>query len=177
MNEHHPAVDEAGNVSRNTLAFVGLANEFCHAIENCAEQDRDDFVSTMLKLLPRIYITATDIPQDSDMSGEAEIITSLDENTYDSVRAQLSGLFGEDDTFLEVFVEDMKYSDSPIAVSISEGLADIYQVLYDYMATVRDAPTDYINALTESMREDFNMYWSQKLCNVLRALNAIKYNV
>ncbi len=39
---------------------------------------------------------------------------------------------GEDDVFLETFEEDMKYSDTPVAASVSESLADIFQPLYNF---------------------------------------------
>lgn len=47
----------------NRLAFLALANEYCHAVENARQADRADFVADMLRLLPRIYIAASDIPR------------------------------------------------------------------------------------------------------------------
>ena len=82
-----------------------------------------------------------------------------------------------DDIYLEVFEEDMKYSDTPIAASISEGIADIFQVLYNFIETIKDAPTDLIKEALTALREDFDNYWSQTLCNLLRPLNHIKHNV
>ena len=68
----------------------------------------------------------------------------------------------------------MKYSDTPIAASISEGIADLFQVMYNYLETVRDAPNELITDATAAMREDFAQYWSRRLCNVLRAVNALR---
>ena len=48
-------------LSPNSLAFIALANEYCSAIEKASEYDKTDFMVQMLKLLPRIYISASDI--------------------------------------------------------------------------------------------------------------------
>ena len=37
----------------------------------------------------------------------------------------------EEDIYLEVFLEDMKYSDTPISASVSENLADLYQEFFN----------------------------------------------
>lgn len=161
------------NIKPNTLAFIGLSNEYCVAVENARESERDDFVASMTRLLPRIYISASDL--DADNQADSYIDEALDEDYYDSVRRNIETLLGEDDSYLEVFEEDMKYSDTPIAASIAESLADIFQVLYNFLETVRDAPEDLINDAVTVVAEDFRHYWSRTLCNVLRALNAIRY--
>lgn len=161
------------NIKPNTLAFIGLSNEYCVAVENARESERDDFVASMTRLLPRIYISASDL--DADNQADSYIDEALDEDYYDSVRRNIETLLGEDDSYLEVFEEDMKYSDTPIAASIAESLADIFQVLYNFLETVRDAPEDLINDAVTVIAEDFRHYWSRTLCNVLRALNAVRY--
>ena len=164
------------STSNNTLAFIALSNEFCSAIENANQTERHDFVDAMTRLLPRIYITAIDIPEPSLLdNGDVYVNDVLDEDYYDSMRRNIETVLGEDDSYLEVFEEDMKYSDTPIGASISEGLADIFQVLYNYLETVRESPTELIEPITGAVREDFANYWSQKVCNVLRAINSIKF--
>lgn len=160
----------------NSLAFIALSNEYCHAIENASQSTPDDFVDQMLRLLPRLYISATDIPEAALISEAQYLPQALEEDYYESVRRSMETLFGENDTFLEVFEEDMKYSDAPIAASISESLADIFQVLYNFVEQVKDAPEEIILEAIDSVKEDFSQYWSQILCNVLRAINAIKMN-
>lgn len=166
-----------GLINNNALAFMALCNEYCQALENARETDRNEFVKNMLRLLPRIYISATDMNLDSVMMEEPYIEGVLEEDYYESVRRNVEGLLGPDDTYLEVFEEDMKYSDTPIAASISEGLADIFQVLYNFLATVRDVPEELVVAGLVSVKEDFAGYWSRPLCNVLRALNHVRYSV
>ncbi len=164
--------DEA--LSRNTVAFIGLANEYCQAIENCAGEERATFVEQMLKLLPRLYISITDSPvayEFSDTVGD-----HLAEEQYTHTRNTLAALMGEEDTYLETFEEDMKYSDTPIAASVSENLADIYQDLYNFMVTVRESEGALSQQAIADCRYNFELYWSRALCNVLRALNNIRYS-
>ena len=165
---------QSKQLSPNSLAFIALSNEYCEAIETASAADRDEFVNYMLRLLPRLYISATDIrPDDDDM---AYIDDALDEEAYNAARRNIEMLLGEDDSYLEVFEEDMKYSDSPIAASISEGLCDIFQVLFNFLEAVKDSTEEVIGSALTIVSEDFRHYWSRPLCNVLRALNHIKYS-
>ena len=157
----------------NTLSFIALCNEYCEAMEHAAEYMPHGFVEKMVRLLPRIYIAAFDI-KGNMFSGEGGYITpSLDEEDYNAVRDTVAGLLGEEDTFLEVFMQDMKYSDTPIATTVSESLADLFQVFFDFLETCRDAPNELINEALGAVRESFVDFWSQTLTNVLRAVNAI----
>ena len=52
-------------INTNAIAFIGLCNEFCVAVENARESSRDEFTDLMLRLLPRIYIAASDLTIDT----------------------------------------------------------------------------------------------------------------
>ncbi|MDE6402604.1 MAG: DUF5063 domain-containing protein [Muribaculaceae bacterium] len=169
-------MEQKSVLNTNSIAFIGLCNEYCMALENCREAERDEFVESMLKLLPRLYIAATDLTVNYVEDEEPYIDNILDEDYYDSIRRGIEQLMGEHDVYLEVFEEDMKYSDTPVSASIAEGLADIFQALYNFINTVRDS-TDEVTAIALlAVRDDFRAYWSATLCNVLRALNHLAYN-
>lgn len=162
-------------LSPNSLAFIALANEYCSAIEKASEYDKTDFMVQMLKLLPRIYISASDI-NIKESSVEYYVEPYLDEDVYNNVRCNIAALTAEDDVFLETFEEDMKYSDTPVSATISEDLADIYQELYNLVASVRDVDNEAIRSILITCKEDFATFWGQTLCNVLRALHSAFYN-
>lgn len=162
-------------INKNSIAFIGLANEYCQLLEQVAEIEKDEFVNELLRLLPRLYISISDM-ESIELESEIYIESYLEEVYYDSIRRNIETVIGEDDTFLEVFEEDMKYSDTPIAVSISEYLADIFQYLYDFIHSIRDASEERYNNCLFLCRENFEMYWGQTLCNVLRALHKIKFS-
>lgn len=168
-------MSEQSAISPNALAFIGLSNEYCHTVEQAASSDRDEFIAAMTRLLPRLYISASDLTDDN-ADQDYYIDDALDEDGYNSLRSAIEILLGEDDSYLEVFEEDMKYSDTPIAASISEGLCDIFQVLYNFLEAVRNSTEDNILAALAVISEDFRQYWSRPLCNVLRALNSLRYN-
>ncbi len=176
MNKSH-------SLRPNTLAFMGLCNEYCATVQNAhnaGEDDRMEFTDTMLRLLPRIYICASDLMaghgEDCMLDEEVYIGNALDEDYYDSVRLEVENIFGEEDTYLEVFHQDMKYSDTPVAASVSEGIADLFQVFYNFLEAVRDTPDSVVAGAVATISEDFSNYWSAILCNLLRALNHIKYH-
>lgn len=165
----------SNKINNNSVAFLGLCVEYCRALENAREMSRKDFVNLMLRLLPRIYISVSDL--DIVANDDANYIENrLDEDYYDSIRRGVENLLGPDDTYLEVFEEDMKYSDTPIAASVSEGLADLFQVFYDCIEAMRDVPDEIAIGVLASVSEDFGSYWSRILCNLLRPLNALKFN-
>lgn len=167
---------ESAILNTNSLAFIALCNEYCAAIEDARESEKDEFVQSMLRLLPRLYISATDLKIDLLDEEDAYLEPILDEDYYESVRCGIENLMGPEDIFLEVFEEDMKYSDTPIAASISESLADIFQVLYNFVGMVKEAPEHLIPLALVAVRDEFQGYWSRILCNVLRALNQLRYN-
>lgn len=162
-------------IDNNSILFIGLSNEYCNLIENVTEFEKEELIDKLIKILPRLYISMSDI----ELTENDEYIyiePHLEEIYYDSVRRKMEGIFGEDDTYLEVFEEDMKFSETPIAASISECLADIFQYQYDFIHSVKDAPQSHIKDFINVCRENFEAYWGQTLCNVLRALHNIKYH-
>lgn len=166
---------ETSVLNTNSIAFIGLCNEYCIALENARESDRDEFIRSMLHMLPRLYIMATDLSVNMVEEEEPYIESALDEDYYESVRRSVENIMEADDVYLEVFEDDMKYSDTPVSASISEGLADLFQVLFNFVSTVRDSTDEVAGLAVIAVRDDFRAYWSATLCNVLRALNHIAY--
>lgn len=164
------------------LGITALAARYCVAVENASETEPKEFIAEMLRVLPRIYIEFNDLDlrRDSnelDPDDEHPYYGSyVDEDYYENVRRHIETLLGPDDTFLETFEEDMKYSDTPIAASISEYLADIFQPLYNFISIVKESDGDELEGAYNECHEDFVAYWSQTLCNVLRPLNNLFYN-
>ena len=167
---------ETNDIDRQSLAFVGLASEYCAAIEAAAQTEKEEFVASMLRLLPRIYITASDLQLPPALEEYEPLDPFLDADHYEQIRAGVALVMGQDDTFLETFEEDMKYSDTPIAATVSESLADLYQPLINCAVAVRDSEGALTLQAVAECREEFAAYWAQTLVNVLRPLNALYYN-
>ena len=163
---------EIAKLSPTHLAFIALANEYCEMVENVNGYERATWVEALVKLLPRLYITAVDLEPSLDYA-DASMVNALDEDTYNAVRQSVAAGMGEDDVYLEVFMNDMQYSDTPIATSISENIADLYQEFYNLVASLQDLSTEHQQELVDLCRENFMEYWGQTLCNVLRALHMV----
>lgn len=166
------------NVLMNT---VRTAAEFCLAVERAGETGKREFVGIATRYLAELYLDFS-FPEyvvKIDLDEEADFGVSfsyVDENFYNRVRSGLQSLFGEDDVYLEAFHEDMKYSDTPVAASISEGLADIFQDLYNFISVVQDTEGDRLEEAYGKCRENFNSYWGQVTCNLMRPLHYLIIN-
>lgn len=159
------------------MNIVSLSTAYCIALENARENDKQDFIAEVLDYLPRIYWEFSDLQYEESGLAEFEFFQDyVDEDYYESIRRNVESLLGPDDVFLETFEEDMKYSDTPVAASISESLADIFQPLFNFISIVKDTDGESIEVAFQECRENFMSYWSQTLCNVMRALNRLRFN-
>ena len=161
--------------SKNIIEFVTVSAEYCAFIERTPELERDEFIDKIIKILPLLYLKATLLsPEEPEEEGYTERFVT--ESLYETIRLNMESLLGEDDNYLEVFQTDMKYSETPLAASISEGLADIYQDLKDFISIYRLGNEPQMLEALYICYENFVSYWGQQLVNVLRALHNIKYS-
>lgn len=157
------------------LPFLALAGEFCSIVQNAREKERKEFVEKAVILLPELYVAMLKAPAPEVSYEETAFLPQyVDEDYYDSVRRGLEMLFGPDDTYLETHLEDMKYSDVPIGASVSEGVADIFQDLFNFMSAVRESDGESMNPAFAACRENFEAYWAQILVNVMRPLTTLR---
>ena len=159
---------------RNVIEFVTVAAEFCKYMEQAEGIRRAAFVDTTLKILPLLYLKATLLPPCETM-GDDLPEHYVTEETYEVLRMNLAGILGEKDDYLDVFVEDMKYSDQPITRYISEDLADIYQDIKDFIFVFQLGLNETMHDALAICQENFRLYWGQKLVNTLRALHEARY--
>ena len=136
-----------------------------------------EFVDTIVKILPLLYLKATLLPKYEMLDDDYYPEDFVTEDNYNIVRANISMLMEEKDDYLDVFMEDMKYSESPILTTVSENLADIYQELKNVAMNYKHAVDEVsmMNALSV-VKEEFQYSWGQKLVNVQRALHEVRYS-
>ena len=97
------------------------------------------------------------------------IIVTVDSNScllYTSSRT-----LGENDEYLEVFDENMQYSETPVVNSISEKLCDIYQDLKNFISAYRSGMIDVIEEALWQLNNSFELYWGKACASVLRAIH------
>ena len=161
--------------SRNTVEFVTVAAEFCAYLERAESLRRKDFVDTILKILPLLYIKASMLPE-CEMMSDTEPETFVTEDDYEVLRYSLASLMADKDDYLEVFMQDMQYSDTPITRLISEDLADIYQDVKNFVSVFQLGFDETMHDSLALCRDNFALYWGQTLVNTMRALHSVKFN-
>lgn len=160
---------------KNVVEFVTVAAEFCAFVEQNERVNPKDYVDTLLKILPLLYLKALLLPECERM-GFDDPEVHVDEVTYEMIQLNISRILGSDDDYLEVFLPDMAYSDQPIKQWISEGLADIYQDLKNFIFVFQLGFNETMNDALVICKENFEYYWGQKLVNTLRALHNVKFS-
>ncbi|MDR0394892.1 MAG: DUF5063 domain-containing protein [Tannerella sp.] len=167
----HPVIYE-----KNTLEFVTVALEFCALIEAAPRYTCYSFTDRAVKIAPLLYLKAALLPDMEEPDEEDEPEHFITENTYEAVRRHMANLLGAYDSFLDTFHPDINYSDTPIASTISENLADVYQDLGDFAALFRRENEEVMEQALYMCRESFRLYWGQKLLNALKALHSVRFN-
>lgn len=158
---------------KNVIEFVTVGVEFCAFLEEETMPSRDEWVDKMLKLLPLLYIKASLLPQTVFLADE-EVSAFVQEEDYNRVALRVEEVMGEENIFLEVFMEEMKYSDTPVSAFVSESIADIYQDVRNLVSVYQFELTHQMNNALYRCTEHFHTYWGQRLVNVLRPLHTLK---
>ncbi|MEN9919711.1 MAG: hypothetical protein RL662_2147 [Bacteroidota bacterium] len=167
----------AGNIvfSKNVVEFVTVGLQYCSFLECFEDQNVSVLTDKLTKLLPLLYLKASLVP---DLEIEYEIYTevSVTEEDYNYILSKLYNVYKSNDAYLEVFLEDMKYSDTPISASIAEDLTDTYQDIKNFICIYEQGIEETMSEALYTCNENFKLYWGQKLVNVLRALHTLKYS-
>lgn len=162
--------------SKDSIEFVTVAVQYCAFLENFEEITETELTDKLTKILPLLYLKASLVPETDTVNDDEPEIT-VTEDIYNFITSKLYNVYVNNDTYLEVFLQDMKYSETPISASISEDLADIYQDLKNFITIFERGITENMNDALYLCMENFKAYWGQKLVNVLRALHSIKYSI
>lgn len=161
---------------RDILEFVTVAVQYCAYLEDSEGRSRKEFVDTMSKLLPLLYLKGSLLPQYETYSDNM-LSDYVTEENYDIIRNNIAYIMADKDDYLDVFVDDMKYSDEPILMTISENLSDIYQDIKNFAYIYKQGVEDEMMSALELCNQNFRTDWGQKLVNVLRAIHEVKYTI
>lgn len=157
---------------QDVIEFVTVGVQFCIQLEKSDEIGKKELVDQLTKLLPMLYLKARLLHKpEAEMDGFVERFCTEEE--YSNVQNTIKRKLGTDDAYLEVFMEDMRYSDEPLTAFISENLADIYQEMRDLALNYQTGDTGVMNDAILACLDAFSEHWGQKLLNVLRALNVL----
>jgi hypothetical protein len=155
-----------------TVAFVTAAAQTCLLIEQCADHEREEWREQLLRLLPVLYLR-TRLLEPAETIMEDEPQRFVTEEDYNYALVGMREMLGQDDAYLDIFVDQGVYTDEIRTAYISEGLADIYQELKDMAAAFQTGQEPVMNDAVVACREAFDAHWGLKLLSVLRALHEI----
>ena len=162
--------------SKPAIEFVAVATESAAFFENAKSFAKQDFLERTAKLFALIYLKASMLPAIEPVLDE-EPEQFVTEPEYELVRRNIETLLGDSDAYLDVFHPDIQLSETPIAMNISEDIADIYQCLKDFSLRYHTGNNDVMNDALAYGVISFREYWGQKLVNCLRAVHSVLYNV
>lgn len=175
MNNHNMKKRDTDEIiyDKNVIEFLTVAVNFCSIIESDEQLSRTDWIDKMLKILPLMYLKASLLPEIIEVF-EEPLESFVREEDYTRVSFTISEIMGEEDVYLDVFMDEMKYSDKPISSTVSENIADIYQDVRNFVSVYQMELTDQMQNAINICTENFRTYWGQKLVNVLRPLHSLK---
>lgn len=160
--------------SRNTIEFVTVAAEYCSYLEQSEGRHNKEFVDTILKLLPLLYLKASLL---NKVEGEEGFLPEafVTEQDYEFLRLTLAEILGEHDDYLDFGNEEVRFSDEAEMKMLSEDLADIYQAVKDFVETYKLGLDENMYEAVAAVTDGFELYWGQTLVNAMRALHRVKY--
>ncbi len=154
------------------IDYVTQSVRFCLLLEKIGEKEKRDFEKECLVLLPMVYVGAERLLALMEDEQADEIMHFVSEDDYNYVAEGVRTLLGESDAYLEVFMDEMKFSDTPITCFLSENMADIYQELKDMAANFQTENESVMAQAVAYSLLGFREHWGQKLLNAMRALHA-----
>lgn len=158
---------------KNVIDFVTIAVEICLFLEKNESQSRGEWIDRILKMLPLLYVKALLLP-DTNIPEEDPPAGFVQEEDYWRVTQSVVDKMGDEDDYLDVFTDEMKYSDTPVIMHVSEDIADIYQDIRNFVTVYQYGVSERMNDALWQCKMNFIHFWGQKLVNVMRPLHALK---
>lgn len=160
--------------SHPVIEFMTVVAQTCKLLEHTDEYDQEEFIETLLKMLPLLYQKTIMLKQpEEEIDGFLEQFVTEDD--YNEIAGMIKDMLGENDAYLEVFHADMQLSDTPVLAFISENLADIYQELKNLAGNYQTVDIEVMTAAIAATLNAFSEHWGEKLLNALRALHHLYF--
>lgn len=157
--------------SENVIGFTTLATEYCNLLDGVALMSQKEFVDKAHRLLPLLYLKAIILPDTEPEMPEMidKTVTQEEwEAVYNTMFKKLDGV----DAYTEVL--DALQDEEQMS-SLSEGFADIYQDLKDFVALYNMGTAEIMNDAIWDCKKNFKEYWGQRLVNIIRVLHNLLY--
>ena len=158
--------------SDEVIAFTALAGEYCNLIDRVAAYSQRDFIDHQLRLLALIYVKTLSLPNVEPIDPEM-VEKTVTQEEWDEVHNAVALKLAKFDRYSEVY--DPLAGDDAMT-SLSEGFADIFQDLKDYLSLMQMGSPEMMNDAIWECVNNFKNYWGQRLVNIIRVLHHLIYS-
>ena len=160
--------------SHNTLEFVTVSAEYCAYLEQLEGKTRSEFIATMQKLLPLLYLKALMLP---GVESEGNFLPDdqVTEEDYNWIRNSVYEIMKEADDYEDLVYDEGMQTEESQWKTISEGLADMYQALRNFVSAYQQRVEDCMLDALWYVKDNFELYWGQNLVDTLKQLHKIRY--
>lgn len=156
------------------VEFVTVGAEYCAFLEQSEGRDRHELIETLLKLMPLLYVKALLLPA-ADGDEEYAAQSFVTEQDYNWLRAVLADIMAEEDEYEDFCYDEAVQTDEVLWRRVSEGLADIYQPVRDFVECYRQGVAAHIEEALWVLKDQFELFWGADLVDTLRRLHRIHY--
>lgn len=153
------------------LAFAQVGVEFATLMEQ--GQERPIYIEQLLKSLPRLYSLMLALPSYFYNPEEDYLEEYVSEQSYERVRSRAEEILGADDLYLTASTSDIQYSDTPLAIHLSEQLADIYQHVGNLLGILKERNEIALPSAIGRCRLYWQEHWGLALLSALSALHQL----
>lgn len=157
--------------SENVIGFTTLATEFCNLLDSVVLLSQKDFIDKTHRLLPLIYLKAIILP-DVEPEMPEMIEKEVTQEEWDAVYSTIANKLSGFDEYAEILDS---LNDEGQMVRLSEGFADIYQDLKDFVSLYNMGTPEIMNDAIWECKKNFKEFWGQRLVNILRVLHSLLY--
>ena len=158
--------------SDEVIAFTALAGEYCNLIDRVAAYSQRDFINHQLRLLALIYVKTLSQPDVEPIDPEM-VEKTVTQEEWDEVHNAVAAKLAKFDRYSEVY--DPLAGDDAMT-SLSEGFADIFQDLKDFLSLMQMGSPEMMNDAIWECVNNFKNYWGQRLVNIVRVLHHLIYS-
>lgn len=156
---------------KNVVEFLTVAQNYCDFIDNEDQNDKNQVLSYLNKLLPLLYLKGT-LLQNVDISDEDAYERFVTEEQWQNIYNRYKNIMGIDDIYKSCHNLDA-IDNEPYAGSISEDLADIYQDMKDFVLLYNKNTLAAKENAIFWCKFHFEINWGYKLLNTSKIIHTI----
>jgi len=167
MNNLHDHV-----YSEVVLRFVNFGKDYTDLLSVPLPEERRDFISRLLEIMPAMYSAIMEIPVTSPVFEEGNE-KFVSEEEWSGVYQKMAALLGSQNEYVDIPEEDEYDRLEVISRDLSEDLSDIYQDIKDFLELYRNGNEEIMNDALWECRMNCERYWGEKALRASRILHKI----